>query len=1519
MNDEIIIPAKVEVEQGNIKQTIDQIRSYMNGLEKRRVDLINQRNLVVTQEDIEHVNERLLETENRANKVKNVWAELAQYFSKANDTRGQSYAEASFESLTKSAELTREIAANETKIANLQDIVTQKEEAYRQALEETKKTEMSEEFSDLYHKQAVNQNSIMKATSQLVDVEEKIKNSKKLQEEYTAQMAQLEKERHEQGIATISSEERQLAQKRKSEVATEKSLKAEQTQISKILAALSLENTGLEVTAKNLEKIANAETASRTGNAYDPTNDKEQIHNLEVINANLKQSLSEHQAIFDKVREELNAGAQLKDTYKQVGNTREAELALSGKVTESFKNTVAQAGQLVEEDKLAEKYNREATRELERMEQRYSGLIGKVRQLYDLSLERVNAEKKANEELGGSDKATDRANSAFYKLVRSIKMLSHEVYSMNQNVDKLGAGFIKAGKNLGKMVLALSTGFLSLAASIKKTTQAHKGMNNEFKLGLTTILKYGFGIRSLFVLFNRLRGGIVDALKALALASDYVNQEISSLVTSLKFMEAAAATVVQPILKVLAPALEILSAAFEKAAYYASSFIATLTGQDFVFRAARSQLDFAKSLDKTGKAAKKARKELGYYDKLNVIHKDNKKGSGSGLDDKYAGFDYKKSPLLEDAKKLAQKIQKLVKNFFKPLRKAWRKDGEWVIDKWKGALFSIKDLIASIGSDFMEVWQEDETQKVFSNILKTLGHIGGFFDNLGDSIREAWEENDIGLRILEKLRDMLIDITGSIEKIAEGFEQWALDADFTALFQHFYDLLDSLEKGPLKTICALVEDFFNIVVFPFMTYMVEEGLPKLFDKIKEISDKIDWDKLRERMDKLFGAIEKFDEKLWDAFIIVLGDLGDAVARVVNSEAFGKLIDWVVDWVENTDAETMAKQIEQIAVALVTLKLALKAFSGVLGVVQTIGTFKVAFGNAGSAISTATATAETAAKAPWWNKLIVNIGNVAKSMSALGGEGAGAAAGGGVAGTVAGALAIVAGAFMNLFGVVKQADGEINILTVTLTALGTALGAIGAILLGAPATIAAAIAAVIFLVEEKFVLIWNFVKKIATAPEEFAKSLNETLNDIGKWLDGVSEWFDKIFQDVTDFFYNLGSNVGKELGKIAGKVYRWFKNLPEKISAWAAKFYLETWPKIKTTLKEFPKNLATWISEVDWAQFGKDILNGILWVFLAPARFLVLVGQAIGSFISGFIDSFKEGFDINSPSKVMMPYGEYVLQGVLEGIISAVTGIGSWIKTNIVDKFISGLKDGFKIVNGVAEGLFDIGKNVVEGFKKGVDGNLSKVADAGNNLVNAMKDKVEEKLDINSPSKVFEQIGLYVDEGLAEGIEEGTKKATDAMAKTTDAVADTADSPFALDSIEKFADTFIDTLTSMSTEAISIISTMIDSIDDKMSNLKQVDSLNNTLTRVSKTKIPRIAQGFSIPASIQLQKKSKDEFDWDKLSDIIRDVLEDTVGVVSTNSNKDPVVLMLNGKQIAQAVWDENTKRYKQTGKEGYAY
>lgn len=66
----------------------------------------------------------------------------------------------------------------------------------------------------------------------------------------------------------------------------------------------------------------------------------------------------------------------------------------------------------------------------------------------------------------------------------------------------------------------------------------------------------------------------------------------------------------------------------------------------------------------------------------------------------------------------------------------------------------------------------------------------------------------------------------------------------------------------------------------------------------------------------------------------------------------------------------------------------------------------------------------------------------------------------------------------------------------------------------------------------------------------------------------------------------------------------------------------------------------------------------------------------------------------------------------------------------------------------------IGMNILEGIAEGFTKGWTKVKDAATNTVNSIKTLFTDGLQIHSPSKLFEQYGEMIDEGLAIGIDSG---------------------------------------------------------------------------------------------------------------------------------------------------------------------
>lgn len=99
-----------------------------------------------------------------------------------------------------------------------------------------------------------------------------------------------------------------------------------------------------------------------------------------------------------------------------------------------------------------------------------------------------------------------------------------------------------------------------------------------------------------------------------------------------------------------------------------------------------------------------------------------------------------------------------------------------------------------------------------------------------------------------------------------------------------------------------------------------------------------------------------------------------------------------------------------------------------------------------------------------------------------------------------------------------------------------------------------------------------------------------------------------------------------------------------------------------------------------------------------------------------------------------------------------------------------------MVNAVADAIaslpskmYEAGKNVWQGLVKGIQSGISNATGAAANLAKAVIDKFTTETDIHSPSKLFEQFGIYIDQGLANGIAAAIPYVTTAMQDVVDAV------------------------------------------------------------------------------------------------------------------------------------------------------
>ena len=129
-------------------------------------------------------------------------------------------------------------------------------------------------------------------------------------------------------------------------------------------------------------------------------------------------------------------------------------------------------------------------------------------------------------------------------------------------------------------------------------------------------------------------------------------------------------------------------------------------------------------------------------------------------------------------------------------------------------------------------------------------------------------------------------------------------------------------------------------------------------------------------------------------------------------------------------------------------------------------------------------------------------------------------------------------------------------------------------------------------------------------------------------------------------------------------------------------------------------------------------------------------------------------------------GKQLIDGVANGVKKAGESMATAAK-NTFSKFKS------KLVGvEVASELKNIGKHIIDGIVGGIKNSLSKIANIAGKIKDTLLSKLKGLFRIASPSKLMkEEVGAYIGEGIAVGIEESGQMAVDAAETVANGIID----------------------------------------------------------------------------------------------------------------------------------------------------
>ena len=197
--------------------------------------------------------------------------------------------------------------------------------------------------------------------------------------------------------------------------------------------------------------------------------------------------------------------------------------------------------------------------------------------------------------------------------------------------------------------------------------------------------------------------------------------------------------------------------------------------------------------------------------------------------------------------------------------------------------------------------------------------------------------------------------------------------------------------------------------------------------------------------------------------------------------------------------------------------------------------------------------------------------------------------------------------------------------------------------------------------------------------------------------------------------------------------------------------------------EFFEEIGTALAEIDWAEIGIAIVEGICSGLLGCDFEL---DRYLKDFGENWLTGIKDIFGIHSPSKLMEDsVGKYLALGIGEGfseeavqigkdITQAVTGWTDTLATtskNAANDVVQAIED---ILDDLPANLTSIGRNLVQGLWNGITGMGSWLRSQISQFANSVLTGFKDAFGIHSPSTVMrDYIGKFLAQGIGVGFTE----------------------------------------------------------------------------------------------------------------------------------------------------------------------
>ena len=272
--------------------------------------------------------------------------------------------------------------------------------------------------------------------------------------------------------------------------------------------------------------------------------------------------------------------------------------------------------------------------------------------------------------------------------------------------------------------------------------------------------------------------------------------------------------------------------------------------------------------------------------------------------------------------------------------------------------------------------------------------------------------------------------------------------------------------------------------------------------------------------------------------------------------------------------------------------------------------------------------------------------------------------------------------------------------------------------------------------------FDWSEMAAKTMELLGAALGAAILLVAGFAEAVAGWIKDGLKGIWDYFGNEIDDCG---GNIALGILKGIGDVFVNIAKWLV-------DNVFTPFVNGIKSVFGIHSPADtMLEFGGYIIEGILQGIKDGLAGIVdwLTEHVFNPIVNGIKTLFGIG---EGNSSVFLEFGGNLIEGLKNGLENAVDGINDWIDKHITGPILGFFKDFFGIGEDNSSVFLEFGGNLIEGLKNGLSGAVDKMKGwVDEHVTGPVLGFFKDLFGIGSPSTIFEEYGGFLIEGLKNGL------------------------------------------------------------------------------------------------------------------------------------------------------------------------